>query len=314
MGIKGRDRAELERIFEEAYEKGLKVIAEGEKAHYIPELARADENAFGICAIDKYGEFIGIGDVDTYFTIQSISKIVLLAFALEKYGFEEVFSNVMCEPSGDGFNSIVKLDTVSNLPYNPMINAGAIQIASMIVDDFSFDVMMDFVKAACMDDGIVLNEAVYNSEKETGDRNRAIAYLLKSKGVLTADIDKTMDLYFKMCSINVNARSLAHLGVVIANDGVNPFNDRRYLSSQHVRTLKSIMFSCGMYDRSGEFSVKVGVPAKSGVGGGILCAAPGPVGIGIYGPSLDSKGNSIAGVEAMEHISRSLNLHVFDRV
>lgn len=312
MAIKNADRNYIEKVFEEAYQKGLAVTSQGHKADYIPELAKADENAFGICAMDKNGEFVGIGDIDTRFSMQSISKVLTLSAAIEMMGFDEVFSNVMFEPSGDGFNSIVKLDTVSNLPYNPMINAGAIQIASMLADNVSFDNLLDFAREFCHDSKIELNEPVYRSECETGDRNRAIAYLLKSKGVLKADIEKTCDLYFKMCSLNVTARSLAGMGLIISNDGVNPFTEKRYISHENVRTLKSIMFSCGMYDRSGEFSVKVGVPAKSGVGGGIVCAARGPLGIGIYGPALDHKGNSIAGVAAMEHISGSLNLHIFD--
>lgn len=312
MAIKNADRNFIERVFEEAYQKGLSAAPSGHKADYIPELAKADENAFGICAMDKNGEFVGIGDIDTRLSMQSISKVLTLSAAIEIMGFDEVFSNVMFEPSGDGFNSIVKLDTVSNLPYNPMINAGAIQIASMLADNVSFDNLLDFAREFCHDSKIELNEPVYRSECETGDRNRAIAYLLKSKGVLKTDIEKTCDLYFKMCSLNVTARSLAGMGLIISNDGVNPFTERRYISHENVRTLKSIMFSCGMYDRSGEFSVKVGVPAKSGVGGGIVCAARGPLGIGIYGPALDCKGNSAAGVAAMEHISSSLNLHIFD--
>lgn len=312
MAIKNADRGYIEKVFEEAYRIGLSVTGEGTKADYIPELAKADENAFGICAMDRNGEFVGIGDINTRFSMQSISKVITLAAAIEIKGFDEVFSNVMFEPSGDGFNSIVKLDTVSNLPYNPMINAGAIQIASMLVDDVSFDDLLKFSREFCNDFDIDLNEPVYRSESETGDRNRAIAWLLKSKGVLKTDVEKTCDLYFKMCSLNVTARSLAGMGVIISNGGINPFTDKRYISEKNVRTLKSIMFTCGMYDRSGEFSVKVGVPAKSGVGGGIVCAAKGPLGIGIYGPALDHKGNSAAGVAAMEYISDALHLHIFE--
>ncbi len=298
--------------FREAYEIGLKAAPSGKVADYIPELAKADPNAFGIYMLNGSGESLAFGDVNTRFSIQSVCKVIILAVALKYRGFRETFSHVMMEPSGDAFNSILKLDMRSNLPFNPMINAGAIQTASMLADDFTFEELMQFARELCMDDDIVLDEAVYRSEFEWGARNRAIAYLLESKGVLMSEPDKTVDLYFKLCSLSVSAKTLASLGLVISNGGVNPFTGRHWIAPDHVRTIKSIMFTCGMYDFSGEFGVKVGVPAKSGVGGGLVCAARGPMGIGLYGPALDPYGNSIAAVKAMEHLSRRLNLHVFD--
>ncbi len=215
------------------------------------------------------------------------------------------------EPSGDEFNSILKLDLKSDLPFNPFINAGAIQIVSLIADMFSFEDILGFAKQMCMDDGITLNEKVYKSESDTGDRNRAIAYLLKSKGVLMSEPEKTTDLYFKLCSLNVNARSLAGLGVVLANGGKNPFTGKHLINADYVRTIKTLMFTCGMYDFSGEWGVRVGIPAKSGVGGGVTCAAQGNMGFGLYGPALDKVGNSVAAIKAMEHISHRMNLHAF---
>lgn len=299
-------------VFQKAYELGLKAAPEGRVADYIPELAKADPNAFGIYMLNGEGESLAFGDVGTRFSIQSVCKVIILAIALKFKGFEETFKHVMMEPSGDSFNSILKLDLRSNLPFNPMINAGAIQTVSMLANDFEFEEIMQFARELCMDPNIVLDEAVYRSEAETGDRNRAIVYLLKSKGVLMADPEKTVDLYFRLCSLSVNARSLAALGLVISNGGINPFSGENWIEPNHVRTLKSIMFTCGMYDFSGEFGVRVGVPSKSGVGGGIVCAARGPMGIGLYGPALDPYGNSIAAVKAMEHISEELDLHVFD--
>ncbi|MBR0157069.1 MAG: glutaminase A [Clostridia bacterium] len=305
-------KGELRSAFAEAYRLGLEAAPEGKVADYIPELAKADPGAFGIYMLDGNGESISFGDVSTRFSIQSVAKVIILAVALKYKGFRETFSHVMMEPSGDSFNSIVKLDLRSNLPFNPMINAGAIQTVSLLADDFSFEELMGFARELCMDPNIVLDEAVYKSEHETGDRNRAIVYLLKSKGVLMADPEKTVDLYFKLCSLSVNARSLAALGLVISNGGVNPFTGRNWIGPDHVRTIKSLMFTCGMYDFSGQFGVRVGVPGKSGVGGGMVCAARGPMGIGLYGPALDPYGNSIAAVRAMEHLSEKLNLHVFD--
>lgn len=299
-------------IIEQAYELGIKEAANGKVATYIPELAKANANDFGIYYLKKDGSYISYGEVDKRFTIQSICKVITLAFALNTYGVRETFKHVKMEPSGDSFSSIIKLDTVSNLPYNPMINAGAIQVISLIAKDYDFNDLLEFAKKMCMDDEITLNESVYNSEKATGNRNKAIVYLLKSKGVLISDEHKTLDLYFKMCSLNVNAKTLAKLGLLISNEGYNPFTGEQIIHSRYIRTIKSLMFTCGMYDGSGEFGVKVGIPSKSGVGGGITSSAKGNIGIGIYGPSLDERGNSISGITALEHISHKLHLHVFD--
>lgn len=305
-------REEIEQVFLQAYEIGLNATREGRCADYIPELAKADPGKFGIYALNGEGKNLAVGDVETRFSIQSISKVITLAVSLKYRGFRDTFSHVMMEPSGDAFNSILKLDTRSHLPYNPMINAGAIQVVSLLADEFSFEDLLQFSRELCMDPDIYLDEAIYHSERDTGDRNRAIAYLLKSKGVIQADPDRTIDLYFKLCSLSVTARSLAGLGIILANGGNNPFTHERWLAPVYVRTLKSIMFTCGEYDFSGEFGVKVGIPAKSGVGGGLVCAVKGPYGIGLYGPALDQYGNSIAAVKAMEHISHRLGLHVFE--
>lgn len=302
----------IEQIFREAYEIGLKAAPTGKVADYIPELAKADPNAFGICMLDAKGRSIALGSVETRFSIQSVGKVIILAAALEKLGFDETFSHVMMEPSGDSFNSILKLDTRDDRPFNPMINAGAIQTISLLSDKMSFGELLEFSRTLCGDPNISLDEKVYASEYQTGDRNRAIAYLLKSKGVMTADPERSVDLYFKMCSLSVNARSLAYLGLIIATGGVDPMTGRRLITEEHAETIRVIMFTCGMYDYSGKYSVRVGVPTKSGVGGGLCCAAKGPMGIGLYGPSLDTFGNSRGGVKAMEHISRELKLHMFD--
>ena len=305
-------REEIEQAFREAYEIGRAATITGKVADYIPELAKANPRAFGIAMLDGEGNRLAFGDTDTRFSIQSVCKVIILAVSLKAKGFRETFSHVMMEPSGDAFNSILKLDTRSNLPFNPLINAGAIQLVSTLADEFSFEDLMGFARELCMDEGICLDQAVYHSEFESGNRNRAIAYLLKSKGVLQGDPEKTVDLYFKLCSLSVTARSLASLGLVISNDGVNPLTGEHLIDREHVRTIKSLMFTCGLYDFSGRFGVMVGVPGKSGVGGGLMCAARGPMGIGLYGPALDEFGNSVAGVKAMEHLSRRLNLHVFD--
>ena len=306
------DTGILEAHVEKAYDCGRSVMATGKVADYIPELARANAGAFGIVVVRKDGVSVSRGDSKTRFSIQSVGKVISLALALKCFGDEEVFSHVLMEPSGDSFSSIIKLDTVSSLPYNPMINAGAIQVVSLLANHVGYDDLLEFAQLMCMDSQIDLNEAVYLSETETGDRNRAIAYLLKSKGVLMADPEITLDLYFKLCSLNVTAESLATLGLVLANDGQNPITGEHVIMPRYARAINSIMFTCGMYDRSGEFGVKVGIPAKSGVGGGITCGVKGRMGIGIYGPALDEKGNSVAGIAALEYLSQALHLHVFD--
>ena len=301
----------IRQVLYEAYQNGCEATSNGKPADYIPELSKANGSDFGICFINNAGERIEFGDVETRFSIQSISKVINLAASLKFRGFRDIFSHVLMEPSGDEFNSILKLDTRNNLPFNPFINAGAIQVVSLLADMFSFDEMLKFAKQLCMDDEIELNEKVYQSENETGDRNRAIAYLLKSKGVLMSEPEKVVDFYFRMCSLNVTARSLAGLGIVLANGGMNPFTGKYFLAPNYVRTIKALMFTCGMYDFSGEWGVRVGIPAKSGVGGGVVCAAEG-MGFGLYGPALDKTGNSVAAIAAMEHTSHLLSLHAFD--
>ena len=306
-----QERDFINKTVGEAYDIGLRAAKEGRVADYIPELAKANPNSFGIHVLYPDGGYLGLGDTSTRFSAQSVAKVIILAAALTYFGFDETFSHVMMEPSGDSFNSIIKLDVRSNLPFNPMINPGAIQTVSLLAGKLSFGQLLRFSRTLCKDNGIVIDEDVYRSEFETGDRNRAIAYLLKSKNVLMSEPEKTIDLYFKMCSLSVTAKSLASLGLIIANNGIDPETGEQLIADEYARTLKSIMFTCGMYDYSGEFGVRVGVPSKSGVGGGLVCAAKGPIGIGFYGPALDPYGNSIAAVRAMEHISKKLGLHIF---
>lgn len=300
-------------ILDRALELGKGFTSCGKVASYIPELAKANRDNFGICVVQSNGEVLTAGDTDVRFSIQSVCKTILLALALTEVGEEEVFNYVLMEPSGDSFNSILKLDIASNKPYNPFINAGAIQVTGLLAQhNISFEQIITFARKLCQDEEISLNEAVYNSESTTGDRNRAIAYLLKSKQVMHAEPALVTDNYFRACSMNVTAKSLANWAMVLANGGCNPKTGERYLDAEHVRIINTLMFTCGMYDGSGSFAVKVGMPGKSGVGGGIITTAKNRMGVGVYGPSLDEKGNSIAGINALEYLSRELELHVFE--
>lgn len=300
------------RLLTDALNFGRIHIPEGKTADYIPELGKADKNQLGICIFTREGRQYREGDVTQRFTMQSISKIINLAVTLQYKGFDKVFQKVKMEPSGDAFNSFVKLDMASDYPYNPMINSGAIAVVGDLAPEYNFDFMLDFTRKLCMDNQIRLDDNVYLSEKSTSARNRSIAYLLSSKGVLEGDVEACLDLYIRMCSLSITAESLAGLGVILGNDGVNPNTRERYLDSKVVRVIKTLMLTCGMYDESGEFAVRVGIPSKSGVGGGILSVVDGRMGIGIFGPSLDQKGNSIAGGYVLEYLSENLRLHMFD--
>lgn len=302
----------MRELLEHAVGEGRREIAFGETASYIPELGRVDKNQLGVCIYTSDGKKESVGDTDVRFTIQSISKVITLAVALERCGFYKVFEKVGMEPSGDAFNSLVKLDLSSNYPYNPMINSGAIAIASYLTPIISFKKMLEVTKKLCLDDQITLNTDVYLSEMGSISRNKAIAYLLEGKGIIASGgVQESLDLYVRMCSLNVTAESLANFGLVLALGGIHPETGERLLDEDVVRVVKTIMLTCGMYDGSGEFAVHVGVPSKSGVGGGILSVADKKMGIGIFGPALDSKGNSIAGRYILRSLSKELHLHMF---
>lgn len=298
-------------VMEKALSLGREVIPDGEVATYIPELGKADKNALGIALAGRSGEIYTVGDASTRFSIQSISKVISLCTALEVCGYDAVFDRVGMEPSGEAFNSIVELDLVSGKPYNPMINSGAIAIEDLLLDKCTFTELLEISRKLCRDDGIRMDEKVYRSEMENCSRNRAISWLLKSKDIIKNDVDEVLKLYTAMCSLSVTARSLAGLGLILACDGVDPTTGERLLSSPTVRVVKTIMLTCGMYDGSGQFAVEVGLPTKSGVGGGLLSIVDKVLGIGIYGPSLDKKGNCIAGTTILKYLSSEFGLHIF---
>ena len=306
-----KTRDESEKIIEEAMKCAREEIPKGAVANYIPELGLVDPNQLGICIYPLQGEKIQLGDWDTRFTMQSISKIVSLCVALELFGSEKLFEKVGAEPSGEAFNSLVELDLNSNKPYNPLINSGAIAVAGMLIEEVSFHDMLRFTRELCDDPLIDLNKTVYNSEMGTCSRNRAIAYLLESKEIIQSDVEDALRFYTKMCSLSVTSESLANFANRIANDGVGNITGKRYLSSETVRIVKTLMLTCGMYDGSGTYAIEVGIPTKSGVGGGLLAVSDKRAGIGVFGPSLDAKGNSIAGCRLLKEIAAKLRLSLF---
>ena len=302
----------IQQYLDQALSYGQQFVHQGNVATYIPELANADKRITGLCVLTKSGKCYSSGAAEEYFTIQSISKILNLAIALQTYGYKEVFGKVKLEPSGDAFNSIIKLDTDSHIPFNPMINSGAIVIVDFLQPRYSFEDIMEYAKKLCMDESLSLDDSVYHSELLSGSRNRSIAYLLHSKGLIHDNVEEVIDLYFKLCSIRVSAKSLAGFGLILANDGTNPFTGEVLLEKGIAKVVKTLMLTCGLYDGSGEFAVKAGIPAKSGVGGGILSFVNHEAGIGTFGPSLDPKGNSIAGIRMLEYLSQNLHLHILD--
>lgn len=303
------------KLLETLVEKNKKYGNDGQLASYIPALLEANPNDLGVAIVDVEGRKYYAGQCEKNFTIQSISKVVSLILALGDNGRTNVFKRVDVEPTGDGFNSIVNLETKDKKrPYNPMINAGAIATTSLIYGEDGEDKLeriIKFMRKATNNPNISINKEVYVSERRTGDRNRALAYFMKSNGMLQGDVEEILELYFRQCSIEANAIDLAMFGSVLANDGVTPWNGERLMSRETCRIVKTIMVTCGMYDASGEFAVHIGIPAKSGVGGGILATVPRRMGIGVYGPALDKKGNSLAGIHVLKDLSEELDLSIF---
>ncbi|MDD4159597.1 MAG: glutaminase A [Synergistaceae bacterium] len=305
------ERGFIEETLEKALNKGKRFTKTGRVATYIPELSKANPEHIGVCIKTVTGETYSAGDWHEPFTMQSISKTISLTLALQTAGYDKVFSKVGLEPTGDSFNSIVKLETKTPHPLNPMINAGAIATASCIPGEDPFELYIELARKICLNKDIYLNSDVYLSEKRAGMRNRSMAYWMKSENIIEGDPEEALDLYFRMCSVNVTAEDLANWGMVLANDGVDPISGDRLVESWIVRIVKTFMVTCGMYDGSGEFAIKVGIPSKSGVGGGILSAVEGRMGIGVFNPSLDQKGNSVGGMHLLECLSKNLNLHYF---
>ena len=291
----------------------LASVSGGQLATYIPELARANADWLGIAIVTVDGHVYQVGDARQPFTIQSISKALTYGLALEDRGIDAVLAKVGVEPSGEAFNSI-SLESDSGRPLNPMINAGAIATTGLIADKDGQAPMDRILAAFSRYTGrqVGIDEKVYHSESTTGHRNRAISHLLYGHGILDRAPEEILDLYFRQCSILVTARDLALIGASLANNGVNPVTGVVALKEQHVEKVLSVMSTCGMYDYSGQWVFDVGMPAKSGVAGGIMAVLPGQFGLGVFSPLLDAKGNSLRGVEACRRVSQDFRLHLFN--
>ncbi|MFG1226102.1 glutaminase A [Xanthobacter autotrophicus DSM 597] len=302
----------LLRFIKETHTEFSRIDA-GEVASYIPELGKANPDHFGIAVATTDGHVYEAGDTQVPFTIQSVSKAMVFALALDLLGAERVEAAIGVEPSGEAFNSIrLRAD---NKPFNAMVNAGAIACSGLIAEsagDEAFELIRTALgRFAGRDLGV--DEAVFESERSTGDRNRAIAYLLRTYGGVVGDVDRLLDVYFRQCSVLVTARDLAVMGATFANHGVNPLTGDTVSSNYAVARTLAVMSSSGMYDFAGEWIYRVGVPAKSGVGGGILAALPSQLGLGTFSPRLDMHGNSVRGIRTCEAISEAFDLHMLSR-
>ncbi|MGW0246652.1 glutaminase A [Nocardia goodfellowii] len=284
----------------------------GAVADYIPELAAADPDSLGAAMVSVHGDLYRGGDSEIEFTIQSVSKPFVYALALSDLGLHEVTRHVGFEPSGEPFNAI-SLEATTGRPANPLINAGAIVTTALVTgadreEKFS---RIHAILSAFAGRNLGIDEAVYASESATGDRNRALAYLTLSQGVLAGPVEDVTDVYFRQCAVCVTTIDLAVMAATLANGGVNPVTAERVIDAEIARITLSVMSTCGMYDYSGEWMVQVGLPSKSGVGGGIVSALPGEFGIGVFSPRLDPRGNSVRGKAALAEMSQRFGLHVF---
>jgi glutaminase len=302
----------LQELIQETYEK-FKNVDDGQVATYIPELSKANPDHFGICLATVDGKVFCAGDWQQEFTIQSICKPFAFQMALEEHGRERTLKHVGVEPSGDAFNAI-ELDPQTMRPFNPMINAGAIAVSSLIKKSSREQGVEAFVSAMEKAAGrrLRIDHAVYASESSTGNRNRAIAYLMLNCGIIDTAVDHSLHQYFSQCSLLVNTKDLAMMAATLANLGSNPVTGDAAFDFQYIRDVLTVMFTCGLYDYAGEWAYHVGLPAKSGVGGGIIAVVNRQIGLAVYSPKLDAKGNSVRGILACKELALNLGLHAFE--
>ena len=284
---------------------------EGALADYIPELARADPERFGIALVSMDGHVYGVGDAEVPFTIQSVSKPFVYALALADLGLHEVLERVGAEPSGEAFNAI-RLDPVTGRPPNPMVNAGALLTTSLVraADPGERFERIRGCLSAFAGRELEVDETLYASELGSASRNRALAYLMQSAGSLRADVEETIDVYCRQCSVAVTARDLGVMAATLANGGVNPVTGAQVVTEAVAVRALSLMATCGMYDFSGEWLLRVGLPAKSGVAGGLIAVSPAEFGIGVFSPRLDARGNTVRGVAVARELSERFDLHL----
>lgn len=311
LSSKPMKKYDFEGALQYVYDKCAPHRGKGKVASYIPELSRVDPNQFGLCLHTNDGHTYAFGDADVPFSIQSISKVFVLAMVLPRV--RQSFDRVHVEPSGDPFNSLVQLEYEKGIPRNPFINAGALVATDMLLE-LEHDpksALMDFVEQLTGGARVAFNLDVARSEYKTADRNRSMAHLMKAFNNLKADVETLLDVYCHHCSIEMNLRELAVAFSMLANGGVVPSTGVRLLSTTDVKRINALMLTCGFYDESGEFAFRVGLPGKSGVGGGIVTVFPGQFTLAAFSPGLNEKGNSLVGMRALEMFTSRTGLSLF---
>jgi len=299
-------------IFEGIYEKLNKKNNPGKVATYIPELGNVDPNKFGVHLTKINGEEYSFGDADEKFSIQSIAKVLALTMAYNLEN-EKLWDRVGVEPSGTPFNSLVLLEHNKGIPRNPLINAGAIVVCDILISRLENpkQALLDFVREVSGLSDIDFNPVVVASEKSTGFHNASLINLMKAYGNIKNDIDEVLDFYFNLCSIEMTCRELSHTFLFYANDGVLPQSNKRIISVSKSKRINAIMQLCGFYDEAGQFSFRVGLPGKSGVGGGIVAIHPDHYSIAVWSPKLNTKGNSWLGMRFLERFTTETELSIF---
>lgn len=299
-------------VLQEIFEAVNALEKSGKVAGYIPALAKVDPDQYAMFVEIPGKEGFGVGDVDTVFSIQSISKAITAAIVLSKKDIR-LWKRVGVEPSGNAFNSLFQLEREKGIPRNPFINAGAIVVADELLSlyDDPKQTLLDIVREMAGDDSIYYDQEVAQGELETCDTNYALGHFLKSHGNLNNSVSDVLELYCYQCSLAMNARALARTFAFQCNDGVIPYSGRRILTPSQSKRLNSVMLTCGFYDQAGAFAYQVGLPGKSGVGGGIVAVVPNAMSVAVWSPRLNEYGNSVLGIESLERFTTATNLAIF---
>lgn len=306
---------DLEKIIQDTYAYGEKFSDQGNIVDYIPGLKDVDPKAYGLAIIDKDGNFYEAGAIDTRYTMMSISKVFLFILALEAYGLEELRKYVGLKPSSKAFNSLLDLQLEDNQPVNPYVNAGALTVSYLLYKkygDKAIDKVLEKVRVLADNPAIDIDEEVVKTSEDAGYANKAMIFSLQNQGPISKDVDvfDVLGVYNRACCIRVSTRDLAKLSFVLSNDGKNRQGDQ-LIDPDHARISRTLMATCGTYDYSGDFAVDVGLGAKSGVGGGIMTSTKAGLGLATYGPRLDSRGNSVVGIEMLKYLSEKLKLSIY---
>lgn len=304
---------DFQTVLHEIQDEITPLLGQGKVADYIPALAKIDPKQFGMSITCNDGQTFSIGAADKKFSIQSISKVYSFTLALRAYR-AELYKRVWREPSGDPFNSLVQLEYEEGIPRNPFINAGAIVVCDALVSHFKESALtevLDFIQESADNKTVAVDEEVANSEMEHGFRNMSLANLMKSFGNLNNDVHNVLETYFAQCSVTMTTQELSRSMLYLANNGTDPITNKRHISPAQAKRINAVMLTCGHYDASGDFAFRVGLPGKSGVGGGIVAVVPGKMSIAVFSPALNEQGNSLVGTKALELFTTKTGLSIF---